>query len=76
MAKEILEPVDVREQILTHLKNDKRSLRWMYSEITETYGENNNIPYATLYSCLHQRLFKMSDENLEKINTVLGTYFK
>jgi hypothetical protein len=34
------------------------------------------IPYKTLYSCLSQRLFKVSEKNLEKINTVLGTDFK
>lgn len=76
MAKEILEPIDVRDQILQHLKDDDRSLRWMYSKITEMYGDKENIPYATLYSCLHQRLFKVSDENLEKINKILGTDFK
>ena len=76
MAKEILvEQLDVRDKIVAHLKNDDRSLRWMCGKITEAYGEKNSIPYATLYSCLHQKLFKISEENLVKINTVLGTNF-
>jgi thymidylate synthase len=67
MEKEVLE-VDNRDQILEALKADRRSIQWL-SDMTE-------IPYMTLYSCLSQRLFKVSEKNLEKINTVLGTDFK
>lgn len=76
MPKEILEPVDVRDQILQYLKDDDRSLLWMHDKIKDRFGEDNRIPYGTLYSCLHQRLFKMSDDNLRIINETLGTDFK
>lgn len=76
MPKEILESVDVRQQILDYLKDDDRSLLWLHDKIEKAVGENNKIPYGTLYSCLHQKLFKVSDENLRIINETLGTDFK
>lgn len=67
MEKEVLE-VDNRDHILEALKADRRSIQWL-SDMTE-------IPYMTLYSCLSQRNFKVSEKNLEKINKILGTDFK
>lgn len=67
MQKEILE-VDNRDKILEALKDDRRSIQWL-SDMTE-------IPYMTLYSCLSQKLFKVSEKNLEKINATLGTKIK
>lgn len=67
MQKEILE-VDNRDQILEALKDDRRSIQWL-SDMTD-------IPYMTLYSCLSQRNFKVSEKNLKKINEILGTDFK
>ena len=67
MQKEVLE-VDNRDKILEALKADRRSIQWL-SDMSE-------IPYMTLYSCLSQKLFKVSINNLEKINNVLGTDFK
>lgn len=64
MANETIE-IDVRDKIVEHLKNDDRSLLWLH--------EKTKIPYGTIYSCLTQRLFKLSDENRKTINEVLGT---
>lgn len=76
MSKGIIEPIeDVRDRIVSHLRKDDRSLLWMTEKIKEKFGDDNKIPYTTLYSCLHQKLFKMSDKNLIKINSVLGTNF-
>ena len=75
MEKETL-VMDVREQVLAHLKDDDRSLLWMHDKIIEKCGNDKKIPYGTLYSCLHQRLFKMSDDNLKIINETLGTNFQ
>lgn len=76
MDKETLEIPDVRDEILQHLKDDDRSLMWMHDKIKEKFGDDNRIPYATLYSCLHQKLFRVSDDNLKMINETLGTDFK
>lgn len=73
MPKKILE-VDVRDKILNRLKEDQRSLKWLHKKI-ESSSVKNKIPYGTLYSCLHQKLFKLSDRNLKIINKVLGTDF-
>ena len=67
MEKEIME-IDVRDKIVQHLKDDDRSLLWLH--------EKTKIPYGTIYSCLTQRLFKLSEENLNKISEVLGVDFK
>lgn len=60
--------IDVRDLILTHLETEERDLAWLQRKTL--------IPYATLYSCFIQKLFKVKDENLDKINDVLGTNFK
>ena len=60
--------IDVRDKIVQHLKDDDRSLLWLH--------EKTKIPYGTIYSCLTQRLFKLSEENLNKISEVLGVDFK
>jgi hypothetical protein len=60
--------IDVRDLILTHLETEERDLAWLQRK--------TDIPYATLYSCFIQRLFRVKDENLNKINEVLGTSFK
>lgn len=65
--KAVLE-IDVRDLIVKHLEDDDRSLMWLH--------DKTDIPYGTLYSCFTQRLFKVNEENLQKINTVLGTNFK
>lgn len=59
---------DVIEQIKAHLKAEKRSLAWL-SEVSQ-------IKYHTLYSILKQRLVKLNDARLAKINEVLGTNFQ
>lgn len=67
MEKEVVE-VDNRDLILTALKDDRRSIKYL-SVMT-------GIPYMTLYSCLSQRLFNVSEDNLKKINETLGTSIK
>lgn len=60
--------IDNRDLIVNHLEEIERPLAWL--------ADKADIPYATVYSCFTQRLFKVSDENLKKINEVLGTRFK
>lgn len=67
MPKELIE-IDVRDLIVQALKDDDRDLMWLHKK--------TEIPYGTIYSCLTQRLFQVSDKNLNKINEVLGTDFK
>lgn len=62
------EIIDVRDDILKHLEDDHRTLKYL-SLVT-------GIPYGTLYSCFTQRTFGLTDENLEKINISLSTQFK
>jgi len=66
MPKEIIK-IDVRDLITEHLKNDHRSLKWLH--------EKTQIPYGTIYSCLTERRFNLSEDSLHKINKVLGTNF-
>lgn len=65
--KAILE-TDNRDLILEHLKDVERDLAWL--------SRKTDIAYGTLYSCFTHRLFKISSDNLKKINGVLGTNFK
>lgn len=65
--KKALAEMDKRDVIKDHLKEIERDWAWL--------ARKTDIPYATIYSCFVQRLFKVSDDNLEKINEVLGTDF-
>lgn len=67
MASKKVADTDVRDIIKIHLEEIERDWAWL--------ARKTDIPYATIYSCFVQRLFKVSDENLEKINTALGTDF-
>ncbi len=62
-----VQEVDNRDLIVAHLKEIERPLAWL--------SEKAEIPYATVYSCFTQKLFKVSDDNLKKINDVLNTNF-
>ena len=62
------EEIDVRDSIQDYLKNEERDLAWLQRK--------TQISYGTLYSCFVQRLFKLNDENLKKINDALGVDFK
>ncbi len=66
--KKSVAEVDRRDVITDHLKEIERDWAWL--------ARKTDIPYATIYSCFVQRLFKVSDDNLEKINEVLETDFK
>jgi lambda repressor-like predicted transcriptional regulator len=61
------EEKDVRDEIVDHLKKNERSMRWL--------SEKTKINYSSLYSMLKERTFKVSPENLKKINSVLKTSF-
>jgi len=65
--KKAVAEADRRDVIKDYLKEIERDWAWL--------ARKTDIPYATIYSCFVQRLFKVSDENLEKINEVLGTDF-
>lgn len=64
-AKKSVIEVDNRDLILQHLKEIERDLAWL--------SRKTEIAYGTLYSCFTHRLFKISEDNLKKINNVLGT---
>ena len=67
MAKEKV-LTDVRDLIMHKMKSQGSTLTWLQLK--------TKIPYDTLYSCLKKKLFSLSDDNLSKINTALGTDFK
>lgn len=58
----------VREEIITHLRDNKRSLRWLAAEC--------DINYNTMYSTIRLGTIKISKERLSLINKVLKTKFK
>lgn len=60
--------MDVRDEIMNHLKADKRSLAWLADE--------TKLNYNTMYSIFSQKIIKLSADKLKKVNTVLGTKFK
>jgi len=62
-----MEKKDVRDEILLHLKKIERPLAWL--------SKKTEIPYPTFYSVFRQKIFRLSDSNLEKINKVLETNF-
>lgn len=68
MAENIqIEDIDVRDSIANKLKEIERPLTWL--------ADKTSIPYNTLHSCITRKLFKVSADNLHKINEVLGTSF-
>lgn len=58
----------VIDEIVDHLESIERPMSWL--------SEKSEIPYPTIYALLKQRLFALSEKNLEKINKALGTDFK
>ena len=59
---------DVRDLVIEKMKSDGRTFVWL--------SEATSIPYDTLNGCIKRKLFSLSDDNLAKINDVLGTDFK
>ncbi len=59
---------DVRDEIIEYLEKEERGLAWL--------GRQASIPYSTIFANFKYRIFKLSDENLLKINNALGTDFK
>lgn len=62
------EKVDVRDDIMIHLTEIERSLKWLCRKA----GYN----YNTMYSTLVQKVIELSDDKLLRINQVLKTKFK
>ena len=62
------EVTDVRDDIMIHLGEIERSLRWLCRK--------TGLNYNTMYSTLVQKLIELSDEKLAIINKVLKTKFK
>jgi predicted transcriptional regulator len=58
---------NVKDLILLHLEQEERPLAWL--------ARKSEIPYGTLYGILVHRVMNISDENLAKINKVMGTDF-
>ncbi len=67
MVKQVLR-IDIRDEIVGWLEDNERDLAWL--------SRKTGIVYSTLYSCFIQRLFKISEDNLIKINEALATDFK
>lgn len=65
--KKTMVEVDNRDLIKEELDKIERDWSWL--------SRKTEIPYATIYSCFVQRLFKLSEKNLKLINEVLGTNF-
>lgn len=59
---------DVRDVILHRMETKGQSLTWL--------SDTTGIPYGTIISCLKRKLFSLSQENLDKINTALETDYK
>lgn len=59
---------DVRDQITVALKKDDRKLPWL--------AKQTGYSYAHLYHVLIRKERPLTAENLDIINTVLGTKFK
>lgn len=62
------EKTDVRDDIMAHLKNIERGLKWLCRQ--------TKLNYNTMYSTLVQKLIELSDDKLQAINQVLKTKFK
>lgn len=58
---------DVRDVIADYLKEIERDWAWL--------SRKTEIPYGTIYACFVQRDFRLSEDNLKKINNVLETDF-
>lgn len=59
---------DPRDEILEYLKDIERNLMWLCRKI--------DVKYSTGYSTFVQKTINLSDDNLYKINKILGTKFK
>jgi len=59
---------DNRDSVQAKLVEMERDLAWL--------SRKAEIPYGTLYYCLIRKQFKISEENLSKINKVLNTKIK
>lgn len=64
---ELKQEVDIRDEIMNHLKLIERDLGWLSKKIA--------VPYATLYSIFVQKNFKLSEDKKSSINEVLETSF-
>ncbi len=62
-----MEKQNVKDLILLELEQQERPLAWL--------SRKTEIKYGTLYGILIHRIIILSDDNLAKINKVLGTDF-
>ncbi len=67
MAKENAIRVDARDQIMAKMTAEGRTLKWLSTMV--------EINYNTLYFLLVRKQIKLSQENLDKINSALETDF-
>lgn len=63
-----MEDTNIRQNIINHLKSDKRSMRWLAGKI--------GISHNTLFYTLSHPNSKFPKERIAKINEVLKTKFK
>jgi len=62
-----MEKQNVKDLILLELEQQERPLAWL--------SRKTQIKYGTLYGILIHRIIVLTDDNLAKINKVLGTDF-
>lgn len=62
-----MEKQNVKDLILVELQHQERPLAWL--------SRKTQIKYGTLYGILIHRIIVLTDDNLAKINKVLGTDF-
>jgi hypothetical protein len=62
-----MEKQNVKDLILLELERQERPLAWL--------SRKTEIKYGTLYGILIHRIIILSNDNLAKINKVLGTDF-
>lgn len=58
---------DPRDLIISEMEAGGRKLSWL--------SEQTGIEYHHLYGCVKRKMIELSQDNLDKINRVLGTDF-
>lgn len=59
---------DVRDEIMSELKKQERTVTWL--------SKKTGIAYSTLYNILKHKIYSLDKSQLALINNVLNTDFK
>lgn len=63
----VTQKIDTRDLIINHLAKEERNMKWL--------SRKTSIPYGTIYSIFKHKIMNLSEQNLDKINSVLNTDF-